>query len=48
MGSVEKYAAGAFGSRVWSIGRVPQLYMMVDSVRSAKFMATFSSEIWGR
>jgi len=48
MGSVVKYAAGASGSRVTSFGRVPQLYMTVDSVRSVKFMATFSSEIRGR
>ena len=48
MGSVVKYATGASASKVWSFGRVPQLYTMVDSVRSTKFMATFSREIRGR
>lgn len=30
MGSVVKYAAGAFGSSVSSFGRVPQLHVTVD------------------
>ena len=48
MGSVVKYAAGAFGSSVSSFGRVPQLYVTVDFAVSARFMATFSREIRGR